>query len=70
MAADTHGVPRTLAPHDHASLRARAARARQSARYLSSESDRQLVLAFASELEAEADSGGSKVLTHNGTHQI
>jgi hypothetical protein len=66
MPADTRDVPRSPAPRDPASLRVRAARARQSARYLSSESDRQLVLAFADELDAEAarlesseaDSGG------------
>lgn len=54
MAADTGDVPLTPAPRDPASLRARAARARQSARYLSNEPDRQLVLAFAAELEEEA----------------
>jgi hypothetical protein len=68
MPADTRGVPPTPALVTPASLRARAARARQSAGYLSLESDRQLVLTFAIELEAEAtrlesleaDSGESK----------
>jgi hypothetical protein len=54
MPADTRVVPPTPARVTPATLRARAARARLSARYLSLESDRQLVLTFASELEAEA----------------